>query len=105
MLPAAEAAASRGLLSSPCCYCWLPTDTRSNIKILADAFASEEPTNPVYVRSGKENARFNSKTNTDVCYFNGVGTAGAEGATKDGRNRVAMCAHVSGVLLAVADLW
>jgi hypothetical protein len=104
MLPAAAAAASCGLLSPPCCYCWLPTDTRSNIKILADAFASEDPTKPVFVRSGQENARFNSKTNTDVCYFNGVGTAGAEGATNDRRNRVAMCAHVAQVLLVVADL-
>jgi len=65
-----------------CCdgsWCGEETDTRSNIKILADAFASEDPTNPVYVRAGQENARHNSKTNTDVCYFNGVGTAGAEG--------------------------
>lgn len=61
------------------------TGTRTNIKILADAFASEDPANPVCTRDGEP--VYNSKTKTDVCYFNGVGTSGAEGTAKARKDR------------------
>jgi len=63
-----------------CCdgtWCGDETGTRTNIKILADAFASEDPRNPIDTQPGK--VVHNRKTNTHVCYFNGIGTAGAEG--------------------------
>jgi len=61
-----------------CCdgtWCGSETGTRTNIQILADAFASHGQ-DPVRLQDGQH--VFNSYTNTDVCYFNGVGTSGLE---------------------------
>lgn len=59
--------------------------TRTNIQILADAFASQDPglalddpCDIIHVQDGAEHSRFNEKTNTDVVYFDGVGTSGIE---------------------------
>lgn len=53
-------------------------DTRGNIQILADAFASAgaSPEHPVWLQDHEPH--WNPVTNTDVCYFNGVGTSGLE---------------------------
>jgi hypothetical protein len=53
---------------------------------LADAFATSDPDNIILVPDGaiskdnKWNSIHNEKTNTDVIYFNGVGTSGIEAA-------------------------
>ena len=51
--------------------------SRTNIQVLADAFASADPTTPVQAQAGV--LLHNDRTNTDVCYFNGGCTSGAEG--------------------------
>jgi hypothetical protein len=49
--------------------------TRSNIKILADAFATKGQGMYVRAEDNDENIH-NPETNTSVCYFNGVGLNG-----------------------------
>lgn len=53
-----------------------PAGTRTNIQILADAFATSDLADPVYTKDGV--GVYNPKTNTDVVYHNGVGTSGIE---------------------------
>lgn len=58
-----------------------PTGTRTNIQILADAFATSDPAHPVYTEdaSGDKTKGVwnrNERTNSDVVYFSGVGTKG-----------------------------
>lgn len=54
------------------------TDTRTNIQILADAFASQGQPHPVHVLDNQHPAVFNTATNTHVAYFNGCGASGQE---------------------------
>jgi hypothetical protein len=53
-----------------------PAGTRSNIQIIADAFASKDKDS--YVQALDGIPQHNDTTNTDVCYFNGVGLSGRE---------------------------
>jgi hypothetical protein len=71
--PTAMKAATAVLLTT--CTCFNDTVTRSNIKILADAFASKGQDMCVRAEDNNEDI-YNEKTKTSVCYFNGVGLNG-----------------------------
>jgi hypothetical protein len=64
--------------------CPVPTifaDTRTNIQILADAFASQAPEgrpHHVHVEDTQPPGVYNAETKTHIAFFNGVGTSGHE---------------------------
>ncbi|WIA28689.1 hypothetical protein OEZ86_011225 [Tetradesmus obliquus] len=69
-----------------CCdgtWCGAETGTRGNIQIVADGFASQGQNAYVHTLDGQP--VHNSYTNTDICYFNGVGLDGLEDLAKEGK--------------------
>jgi hypothetical protein len=62
---------------------FLLTGTRGNIQIIADGFASQGQNG--YVQTFDGEPVYNSSTNTDICYFNGVGLDGLENLAKEGK--------------------
>ncbi|WIA31431.1 hypothetical protein OEZ86_002329 [Tetradesmus obliquus] len=85
-----------------CCdgtWCGQETGTRSNIQILADAFASKGLASNVSTKDAKP-VEYNPDTKTDVRYFNGVGLSGWEDLQKQRKDLPPL---VSGLVGGVID--
>ncbi|WIA11350.1 hypothetical protein OEZ85_011471 [Tetradesmus obliquus] len=85
-----------------CCdgtWCGQETGTRSNIQILADAFASKGLASNVSTKDAKY-VEYNPFTKTDVRYFNGVGLSGWEDLQKQRKDLPPL---VSGLVGGVVD--
>jgi hypothetical protein len=64
-------------------YVLVYAGTRGNIQVIADGFASQGQHAYVHALDGEP--VYNSYTNTDICYFNGVGLDGLEDLAKEGK--------------------